>query len=146
MQPVQTMTPSMSPYMPMNSFQSQNNGVLSSAITSSSPQQNSDIIDFTWELFQVSTILEFKDDSRKILNQSRFPLESLSIIYVLKLKIKTFWILDYKFFGWKSLYRFGRYYDHLKSIEVYCKIKNKIEISNRVWLKINCFFFIWMCF
>lgn len=55
MQTVNTPNPSMPPYQPMNSIQYQSNGVQSSAATSSSLQQNSDIIDFTWELFQVST-------------------------------------------------------------------------------------------
>lgn len=55
MQTVQTLNnPSMSPYQPMNSFQSQNNGVQSPAATFSSLQQNSDIIDCLWEVFQVS--------------------------------------------------------------------------------------------
>lgn len=43
---------SMPAYQPMNAFQSQNNGIQSPVATSL--QQSSDIIDCTWELFQVS--------------------------------------------------------------------------------------------
>lgn len=57
MQTVQTINAAMPPYQPMNSIQPQNNGFQPSAATSSSVQQNSDIIDFTWELFQVSWLV-----------------------------------------------------------------------------------------
>lgn len=64
MQTLQTLNnPSMSPYQPMNAFQSQNNGAQSSpAGTFSSLQQNSDLIDFMWEVFQVSGWFIYKAD------------------------------------------------------------------------------------
>lgn len=54
MQTVYIPNPSMQSFQPMNSVQSHNNGFQTSAATPSSIQQNSDIIDFTWEIFQVS--------------------------------------------------------------------------------------------